>query len=146
MTRQDINLFLKSHNIENVTDIKDETSRILLYYIDHALSDHIVTKEECFNARYLKLLFKIKGNELLKNNYDEVKTIVDKQLKLIYDDDHVTRKESEHIVDIQELFDLSYAQMDEFKVEHVQKALENGASIKHLDTAHKLFWTKDKSL
>lgn len=54
---------------------------------------------------------------------------------MIYLDNTVDSLEALHNVELQQLFNLSYDQFDEFKNREIQRAIEQGADITSLDTA-----------
>lgn len=137
VSREDMVALVEAKGFRRIEDIHEELMFVTFYYISNALNDHLVSEEELTNARFLKLLFRLKEGELYEFFPDVVKMIVDKQLSLVYEDGEVSKDESRHMVNIQALFDLSYEQMDDLKLSFVKKAIEQGSDIQQLDTAHK---------
>lgn len=134
ISKQDILALVTEQGIYDLNEVINQLGYLFFYYAFRALNDHVLTPEEKMNALYLKRTFGFKEGFFFQNFYRETQTLVSKQLQLIYADNKVTEAERQHIADIQELFDLSFAQMDEFKAVFVDKALADGANLDELDT------------
>jgi len=130
-----LNLILKEHDIKIIQDIKDELLDLVIVYVNLVLNDHIVTTKEKHNVEILKAHFKIKEGDFFNKRYDEVGNILIRQFERMYLDNLVDHEEELHMVDLQEIFDLSYDQFDNFKEKEVRNALHKGAEITDLDTA-----------
>lgn len=135
LSREHLERTFWEHKISSVEDIKEELLDLLIVYINLILNDHIISEKEKSNIELLKLYFKIKEGDFYNNRYFEVEDILHRQFERLYFDNVINKEEALHNVDLQDLFDLSYDQFDEFKEKEVQKALENGADITDLDTA-----------
>ena len=138
-TIQDI---LTKFSIGKVKDIKNELLDILIDYTYFLLEDNALTDTEKRNFDFLKLYFEIKEGDFYTYKLPEIKLILDKQLDELYSDNLVTREERIHKVDLQDLFDLSYDQLDEIKEGIVKKTIARGGNFIDLDTANTKFWTK----
>lgn len=126
---------LKECRIDKIEDLKEEILDMLLIYILLILRDHIITQNERRNLKFLKLIFKIEEGDFYKFKYKEVKETIQNQFKRVYLDGKVDETESIHSVYLQEIFDLSYDQIDSFKEDEVKLVLDKGADIIDLDTA-----------
>lgn len=135
LSRENLETILTDHKIRGVEDIKEELLDLLIVYINLILNDHIISDKEKRNIGLLKIYFKIKEGDFYNNRYYEVKDILNRQFERLYLDNSINKEEALQNVDLQDLFDLSYDQFDEFKEKEVRKALEQGADIFELDTA-----------
>ena len=107
----------------------------IMDYVGIILEDDVLTPEEMHTLRMMKLYFRVKEGDFLKQHKNEqIEHILCRQLELIYKDNKVDRNESLMKVDLQELFGLSYDQFLSFEKKAVKQALDNGADIKDLDT------------
>jgi hypothetical protein len=86
------------------------------------------------NIEILKLYFKIKEGDFYKYRYNEIKSICEKQFSRLYRDNNIDYSEELFTVKIQKMFDLSYSQMEAFKIEEIKRALKEGANILNLTT------------
>jgi len=106
---------------------------LIFAYIKIALEDEMLTQEEKDNIRFLKTLFHIQpGDFYYHNKLDVEKTIMD-QLSKIYADDFITEEEAELKSAIQEVFDLTYDQMNEYAKMKAAVSIIKGADPKDLD-------------
>lgn len=135
LSRENLETILTDHKIRRVEDIKEELLDLLIVYINLVLNDHIISEKENRNVGLLKIYFKIKEGDFYNNRYYEVEDILHRQFERLYLDNSINKEEALHNVDLQNLFDLSYDQFDEFKEKEVRKALEQGTDISDLDTA-----------
>ena len=144
LDKHNLDEVLKRYNIKKVEDIKEELLDVLIIYINLILQDHIITEKELDNVQFLKMIFNIKEGDFFKYRYEEIDEILNKQFVRIYrNDNKIDEAESFHKVSLQKLFNLSYDQFLGFKEMEVLSAIERGASIQDLDTAHKLPQTID---
>lgn len=135
LNRENIHTVLDEHKINKIEDIKEELIDLLIVYINLILNDHILSDNEKFNIELLKKYFKIKEGDFYTIRYEEVEDILHRQFERIYLDNKVNKEEAIHNVDLQELFNLSYDQFDQFKENEISRALKQGANIRDLDTA-----------
>lgn len=136
---------LDIHKIENIIQLKEELLDLLIAYINITLDDHIISENEHFNIEILKKYFKIKEGDFYRYRYAQVENILQRQFKRIYLDNKVDSEEAIHKVALQELFNLSYDQFEQFMKNEVTRALSEGTNILNLDTAQKPK-TKNKEL
>ncbi len=99
------------------------------------LNDHIISGNEKFNVELLKKYFNIKEGDFYKIRYQEVEYILHRQFERIYQDNAVSKEEALGKVDLQDIFDLSYDQFEEFKEKEIRRALNQGADIAGLDAS-----------
>jgi hypothetical protein len=135
LSRGNLDTILTDHKILRVEDIKEELLDLLIVYINLILNDHIISEKEKRNIGLLKIYFKIKEGDFYNIRYYELEDILQRQFERLYLDNSINSEEALHNVDLQDFFDLSYDQFDEFKEKEVRKALELGANISELDTA-----------
>ena len=135
LNKDNLSAVLKEHAIANIGDIKEELLDLLIIYINLVLNDHIISENESRNIKLLKTYFQIKEGDFYDLRHAEIEDILQRQFERLYLDDRIDRREALHNVSLQEIFDLSYDQFDEFKEFEVRKALERGADISNLDTA-----------
>jgi hypothetical protein len=118
-------------------NVKDpQLRRLLLYSFVQSLY-----------PQFLKTLFHIQpGDFYYHNKWDIEKTIMD-QLSKIYLDDFITQEEAELKSAIQETFDLSYDQMNDYAKIKAAVWIQNGVTPKDLGfffTYEKYFKLKPK--
>ena len=100
---------------------------LIFAYIKIALEDEVLTEEEKDNIRFLKNLFHIQpGDFYYHNKLDVEKTIMD-QLSKIYADDFITEEEAGLKSAIQEVFDLTYDQMNDYAKIKAAVSIKKGA-------------------
>lgn len=133
---KNLHALLEEHGVKDIRTLKNELMDVLIQYIRWCLKDHIITQNEKANLEFLKRYFKIEEGDFYKHRYHDLADILGQQFHRLYFDNKIDDEESLYNVDLQELFDLSYDQFDEFKTEEVKKAIENGADISDLDTAN----------
>ncbi len=144
LERNKLNQILSSHNIKDISDIKENSLDLLLLYISFILEDGIISEKELSNLRFLKLLFRIREGDFYKLRFYKVQQILDQQFKNIYHDNNINSEEALLKVGLQDLFDLSYDQFSELSQDEVKAALERGADLDNLDTVIKLPASKIK--
>lgn len=126
---------LKTNGAGSTSEVKEKLMDLLILYINFSLNDHMLSDNEKRNINLMKRLFKIQEGEFYRLRYSEIREILYKQLERIYrDDDRIDMDESLHKVDLQDIFDLSYDQMLEFKEREIRLAMERGAELGDLDT------------
>jgi len=135
LSRENLEKTFSEHKIRRIEDIKEELLDLLIVYINLILNDHVISEKEKCNVGLLKMYFKIKEGDFYNNRYYEIEDILHRQFERLYFDNSINKEETLHNVCLQDLFDLSYDQFDEFKEKEVRKALEQGADITDLDTA-----------
>lgn len=126
---------LKEHHIRDMEDIKPDLLDVLMRYIRLALKDHHITEEERKDVETLKKLFKIREGDLFNEKRDEIREILQQQFNRLYADKKIDRSEALYKVALQDMFDLSYDQMESFASDEIIKALREGASPHDLDIA-----------
>lgn|GEM_PF-883926 len=125
---------LKEHG-SSVENLRWEAVDVIVDYVELALEDNILSQEEMHTLRMMKLFFRVKEGDFLKQHKEtQIEQIICRQLALIYQDNQVNTQESLMKVDLQELFGLSYDQFLKFERKALEQALCNGADIKNLDT------------
>lgn len=129
---QSIKNTLDTHNI-NYAVAKADFIHLIFEYIEVSLADNFLTKEEKNYTSYLKKLFQIKPGDFFFHNKGNLENIIAYQLTKIYDDNFVTKEEALLKVDLQELFDLSFDQMNEYVKEEATISLWQGANPIDLD-------------
>lgn len=135
LNQQNILEILKIHKIDRIEEIKEELLDLLIVYINLVLEDHIITEKEKHNVALLKRYFKIKEGDFYKFRYDEVEDAIQQQFERMYEDKTISQTEALHSVELQEIFDLSYDQLEELRENEIIKALLKGAEITELDTS-----------
>ncbi len=136
LNSENLNLILKDYKIKNIRNINEELLDLVIVYINLALNDHIISENEWKNIELLKNYFKIKEGDFIEKRHSEIEDILQRQFERQYSDNKIDNLESIHSVYLQEIFDLSYDQFDKFKEREIINALERGANITSLDTAH----------
>lgn len=132
---ENLSAILREHNIDNIKDIKEELLDLVIVYINLTLNDHIISDKEKYNIGILKKYFKIKEGDFYNKRYSELEDILQRQFERLYFDNSINENEAIHNATLQDIFDLGYDQLDEFKAFEIRKALEQGADISDLDTA-----------
>ena len=124
-----------SQQCVNIGDIKTETLQIVIDYANRCLEDSILTEQEMHDIRMLKIFLKVKEGDFIEyGKLQDVKEILFWQLRKMYHDDIIDKKEALMKNDLQSLFDLSYDQFLDIVNEIAQESLERGADIRNLDT------------
>lgn len=106
---------------------------LIFAYIKIALEDERLTEDEKNSIKFLKTLFHIqRGDFYYHNKWDVEKTIMD-QLSKMYADDFITEEEAELKSALQEIFDLSFDQMNDYAKIKAAASIQKGADPKDLD-------------
>ena len=130
--KKDVDKSLISYGVNRSVATVDFLN-LIFAYIKIALEDEVLTEEEKDNIRFLKNLFQIQpGDFYYHNKLDVDKTIMD-QLSKIYADDFITEEEAELKSAIQEVFDLTYDQMNDYAKIKAAVSIKKGADPKDLD-------------
>jgi hypothetical protein len=106
---------------------------LIFEYIKLSLEDNLLTNEERDHIRYLKKIFHIQPGDFQLHIGLLVERVITFQLSKIYEDDFVTPDEALLKVDLQELFDLSFDQMNEYSKKEAIVSIQNGAEAEDLD-------------
>jgi hypothetical protein len=146
LTNESLDTVLSQYNVRKIQDIKIELLDLLIKYADCILEDDIISDSEKRNFDFLKLFFRIKEGDFLKYKSSEIKKILQKQFERLYADNYIDMREAKHNVLLQDIFDLSYAQLDTIKEKFVIQSIEQGADIINLDTANIKILTNKKDL
>ena len=120
--------------------IKADLVHLTFEYIKIVLEDDILTADEKDNVSYLKLLFGLHSRDFLVYNKSYVMQIIRYQLFRIYRDNLITNDEALFKTDLQEMFDMSFDEMNEYSKSEAIDALQRGADIKDLD----IFFTSNE--
>jgi len=129
---QTINEILSSYNIPH-SIAKIEFLQLIFEYIKFSLEDDVLTNDERDDIIYLKRLFKIQPGDFYVHNKWELEKVITYQLSKIYQDNYVTPEEALLKVDLQELFDLSFDQMNEYAKKEATASIKKGADAEDLD-------------
>lgn len=123
---------------KSVEELHTEALDVIIDFVEQILDDDILTEEEMDTLRLLKLYFKVREGDFLKQHKEqEIENILTRQLDTIFRDNKVDKDEALHKVNLQELFGLSYDQFLQFERTAVERAIESGADIKELDTFYR---------
>lgn len=134
LDKENIEIVLNENGIKNIQEIKKELLYLLISYINLILKDHVISHSEKRNIQLLKMYFKIEEGDFYKYNRKDIETSLAKQFELLYNDNMIDKNEALYNVDLQDLFNLGYDQIEEIKRKEVEKALNRGANITDLDT------------
>jgi hypothetical protein len=132
INREKIDVILASYNI-NYTTAKVDFLHLIFEYIKTSLEDDVLTDQEKENIHFLKLCFRIKPGEFYFHNKPDVENVLTSQLSRIYRDDFISEKEALLKVDLQEIFDLSFDQMNDYSKIEASVSVKKGANPKVLD-------------
>lgn len=139
ISRKRIEDLLKSENI-NYSIAKVAFLHLIFAYIVIALEDNILTRTEKEDIKFLKLLFRIQPGDFYLHNKTDIEAALTFQLSKMYEDCYVTNEEALLKVDLQEIFDLSYDEMNGYAKNEAAFSVKNGADPRNLDI---LFTQKD---
>lgn len=106
---------------------------LIFEYIKGALEDNILTNIEKENIKFLKIIFRIKPGDFYFHNKPNIEAAINFQLARIYLDNNITTDEALLKVDLQEIFDLSFDQMNDYAKTEAAISIQNGADINNLD-------------
>ena len=117
-----------NHSIAKVDFI-----HLIFEYIKIVLQDNILTMSEKEDIKVLKLWFEIQPGDFYFHNKANVENIITYQLTRIYQDNLVTEEEALFKVDLQEIFDFSFDQMNDYSKIEASVSIQQGADLKDLD-------------
>ncbi len=122
-----------TNNGVNESIAKVDLIHLIFEYIKIALQDNVLTISEKEDIKLLKLWFGIQpGDFYFHNNYN-IENIITDQLTRIYQDNFITEEEALFKVDLQEIFDLSFDQMNDYSKTEASLSIQQGADPKDLD-------------
>ncbi len=107
--------------------------RYILEYIKLSLEDKLLTEEEKSNIIYLKRLFQIRPGDFYLHHILEVEQIIYNQFSIMYQDNLVSDEEALLKVDLQEIFDLSFDQMNQYSKKESITSVKQGVDVNDLD-------------
>lgn len=131
-SKNGIKLILKQQNV-NFEIAKVGFLHLIFEYIKEALSDNVLTDNEKQNIKYLKLLFNIRPGDFYVHNKVDVDATIALQLSRIYSDDFINDEEALLKVDLQEIFDLSFDEMNDYSKTQAATSIQKGIDVKDLD-------------
>ncbi|HTB53510.1 MAG TPA: hypothetical protein VK718_12125 [Ferruginibacter sp.] len=126
-------------------DINDSISKVdflqlIFAYIKISLEDGILTIHEREDIKFLKTVFRIQSGDFFFHNRLDVEHTIALELSKIYEDNFITEEEAEFKIGIQEIFDLSFDQMNNYSKSKAIVSIKEGADVKDLD----IFFTYDE--
>jgi hypothetical protein len=136
LNRRTLSELMKQYNIKDIKEIKYELLDLLIEYIKNILKDGVITENEQRNIKMLKRYFRIKQGYFYKKRYYQIMEILKEQFEKLYILNKITTEEALYCVFLQDLFDLSFDQIDELKKEAAMTSLLLGADITDLDTSN----------
>jgi hypothetical protein len=141
ISKKSIDEILQNHNI-NYSIAKVEFLHLIFEYIKNVLEDNILTIIEKENIKYLKTLFRVQPGDFYLHNKSDIEATIAYQLARIYQDNYITDTEALLKVDLQEMFDLSFDQMNEYAKVEASASIKKGADVNNLDVffTHKEFF------
>jgi len=113
LNKANLDNILRQYFINKITDIKLDLLNLLLSYIYIVITSYIVTERESRNIKTLKLYFKIKEGDFYKYKYNEIKSICQEHFARI--SRNMDYSDELFWVEIQDMFDLSYSQIEKLK-------------------------------
>jgi hypothetical protein len=122
-----------TNNEINYSIAKVDLLHLIFEYIKIVLQDNILTVNEKEDIKLLKLWFGIQPGDFLFHNSSNVENIIAYQLSRIYKDNFITDEEALFKVDLQEIFDLSFDQMNDYSKTEASFSIQQGADPKDLD-------------
>ena len=132
MSREKIDEVLFNYNI-NVSVAKVDFLYLIVEYIRRSLEDNILTQTEKTGIQLLKKLFKIQHGDFYYHNKEQIEQIITYQLSKIYNDNVVSKEEALLKVDLQEVFDLSFDQINEYSKKYAAILIREGVDPVSLD-------------
>lgn len=97
------------------------------------LESDLLTDELKEHIQFLKLLFGLQPGDLYENRRDDVISLINRQLDKLYADHVITERESKLKSDLQELFHLSYDEMNEYVKPQALALIHQGVDPMQLD-------------
>jgi hypothetical protein len=117
----------------NLSVAKIDFLHFIFEYIRIALNDDILSAEEKQVIGYFKRIFTIMPGDFISHTHNQVENVIKYHLLKMYSDNYITPEEALLKVDLQELFDLSFDQMNEYAKLEAVTSLKQGAAIGDLD-------------
>lgn len=117
----------------NYSMAKVDFLHLIFEYIRIALQDDILSFEEKEIIGYFKRIFKISPGDFIFHTREKVENVINYQLERIYNDNYITPEEALIKIDLQELFDLSFDQMNDYSKIEAITSLKEGADVGDLD-------------
>lgn len=141
ISKESIDEILKRNDI-NYSIAKVDFLHLIIEYIKNILDDDILTATEKENVKFLKALFHIQPGDFNYHNKADIEATIASQLSRIYMDNYVSDEEALLKVDLQEIFDLSFDQMNDYAKVEAAISIQKGADPKSLDVffTHKEFF------
>lgn len=141
ISKKSIDEILQTQNI-NYSIAKVDFLHLIFEYIKNILEDDILTAIEKENVKFLKVLFRIQPGDFYYHNKADIEATIAFQLSRIYQDNYISDEEALLKVDLQEIFDLSYDQMNDYAKVEAAISIQKGADPKSLDVffTHKEFF------
>jgi len=127
-----IDRFVYDYSI-NKSIAKIDFLNVILEYIKTLLENNSLTAETTENVRFLKLLFHIEEGDFYFHKKCEIEQFIKLQLGNIYNDYYVSPEETFLKTELQELFDLSFDQMNKYAKNEAIALLQRGISPFDLD-------------
>jgi hypothetical protein len=123
---------LSRYNI-NESIAKIDFLNITLEYIKIILENNAINEEALENVRFFKLLFRINSSDFYLHKKFEIEQIIKYQLAKFYSDNKISPQEAFLKTEIQELFDLSFDQMNEYAKDEAITLFKRGINPLDLD-------------
>lgn len=141
ITKKNVEETLKKNEI-NYSIAKVDFLHLIFEYIKNILEDDILTVTEKENVKFLKVLFRIQPGDFYLHNKADIEATIAFQLSRIYQDNYISDEEALLKVDLQEIFDLSFDQMNDYAKVEAAISIQKGADPKSLDVffTHKEFF------
>lgn len=116
-------------NIEFDMDAyKNEACDAVFHYAEKILDDHVLTAEEWQTINFFKAYLQLEEEDFLNfHKEEEIKHLLQTELRRICQDDVIDAKEGIMASEMQGLFGLSATMYGEFMDEIMQEALKRGA-------------------
>ncbi len=132
ITKKAVEEILKTNGI-NYSLAKVDFLHLIFEYIKITLEDDILTATEKENIKFLKILFQIHPGDFYFHNKKEIEATISSQLSRIYQDNYINDEEALLKVDLQEIFDLSFDEMNDYSKVEASISIQKGTDPKHLD-------------
>lgn len=130
--RKDLERMLEEKGL-NFSVAKVHFLHFVLEYIKFTLKDDLISEEEKSNIMHLKRLFQIRPGDFYLHHNLEVEQVITDQFLKMYKDNLVTNDEALLKVHLQEIFDLSFDQMNEYSKNESITSMKQGVDVKDLD-------------
>lgn len=132
ITKKTVEEILKTNGI-NYSIAKVDFLHLIFEYIKTTLEDDVLAVTEKDNIKFLKILFHIQPGDFYFYNKKEIESTIASQLSRIYQDNYITDEEALLKVDLQEIFDLSFDQMNDYSKVEASISIQKGTDPKNLD-------------